>query len=71
MTDRLHALTVTLVADARTDDAAPLIEAIKQLRGVLDVRGEISDIATHTAMMRARHELREKIVAILYPENPK
>lgn len=35
MTDRYHTLTVVLERDMRDDDAAALIAAIGQLRGVI------------------------------------
>ena len=66
MTDCFHSLTVTLDRDLRDDDAALLISAIKMLRGVLDVQGEVSDHNLHTAHLRARHELGKKLMAILY-----
>jgi hypothetical protein len=39
MTDRYHALTVVLDREIRTDDAEDIINAIKQLRHVVDVTG--------------------------------
>jgi len=38
MTARIKALIVALEQDQRTDDAEVLIAAIRQLRGVLDVK---------------------------------
>lgn len=57
MTDRLHALTVVLDAPIRDDDAQPLIDAIKQMKGVLDVTGHVANIDTYAAEGRARHEI--------------
>ena len=37
MTDRYDAFTVVLERNIRTDDAEPVLAAIRQLRGVLDV----------------------------------
>ncbi len=71
MTDRYHALTVTLERDIREDDAEHLINAIKMMRGVLDVSGEVSSIETHMAEERARHELGQKILDVLYPDRRK
>ena len=68
MTDRYHALTVTLERETRDDDAEHLINAIKQMRGVLDVRGEVSTPEVHVAEERARHKLGQQILAVVYPE---
>lgn len=38
MTARIKALIVALEQDQRTDDAEVLIAAIRQLRGVLDIK---------------------------------
>ena len=68
MTDMYNSLTVVLEADIREDDAAPLIDAIKQLRGIASVEGNITDIATYSARSRARNELRVSLWNVLYPE---
>lgn len=70
MTNRVNALTVVLENDIREDDAQALIAAIKQLRGVLSVDANITDLAAHVAGERARHELGQKLMAILYPARP-
>lgn len=61
MTDRLVALTVILDGQIRDDDAGPLIDAIRQLRGVLDVQPVVGDINAAWALENARSELRRKI----------
>ncbi len=43
MTDRLNALIVILEHDIREDDAEPIINAIQQLRGVLQVEPHVAD----------------------------
>ena len=48
MTDRIHALTVTLDADVREDDVEPIVNAIRQIRHVLSVDQHVSDISQHT-----------------------
>ena len=68
MTDCFHTLTVVLERDTRNDDCEPLIEAIKQLRGVLSVEGQISDYRTHMAEQRARRELGEKLFEVLHSD---
>lgn len=67
MTDRYSSLTVTLSSDIRSDDAEVIISAIRQLRGVADVTGNVADLEWHTALMRARSEIRTQIWDILYP----
>jgi len=71
MTDRYHTLTVTLEKDTRDDDAEHLINAIQMMRGVLSVAGEVANMDTHMAEERARHELGQKILDVLYPERRK
>ena len=68
MTDRFSTLTVVLEKDIRKDDAEGLIEAIRRLRGVLNVAGNVSDSTEWMAQERARHELGEKIIRIIYPK---
>lgn len=68
MTDRIHSLTVVLEKDMRDDDAQALINAITQLRGVLSVSGNISDLSDHIAQVRARRELGEKLFNVIYPK---
>lgn len=68
MTDRFNTLTVTLAHDVREDDAATLLSAISQLRGVLSVSGNVADLRDELAQQRAAAELREKILPLLYPD---
>lgn len=68
MTDRYHTLTVVLERDTRDDDAEPLIAAIRQMRGVLSVTGVVVSPEAHMAQERARRELGEKLMAVLYPQ---
>lgn len=69
MTDRYNSLTVVLDRDMRDDDAEVLLNAIRQLRGVLSVTGNVSDMQSHIAQERARHELGEKMWRVLYPKH--
>ena len=59
MTDRIHALTVTLEHDKRDDDCEELIKAIRMMRGVIDVQAHVSDMELHTAEMRAQGQVSE------------
>jgi len=49
MTDRYHSLTVILERDIRSDDAELLIDAIKCLRGILDIQTHASNVKTEMA----------------------
>lgn len=69
MTDRYNALTVVLEQDIRDDDAEALLNAIRQLRGVLSVTGNVSDMNSHIAQERARRDLGEKLWCVLYPKH--
>lgn len=67
MTDRYNALVVVLDRDIREDDAEFLISAIKMLRGVASVQGNVSDISSLLAEERAVNVWREKIRKVLWP----
>ena len=68
MSDSFHSLSVVLAQDMRADDAEATIAAIKQIRGVLDVSGEVADMSTHMAQTRARDDIAEKLWKVLYPK---
>lgn len=68
MTDRIHSLTVVLENDVREDDLEPLIAAIRCLRGVLSVSTHVSDLEAYMAKERARHELGQKLLDVVYPK---
>lgn len=68
MTDRYYALTVILEKDIRDDDAQPILNAIKMIRGVQDIKKHISDPMTWMAEERARADLRKKLFDILFPQ---
>lgn len=61
MTDRFHTLTVVLETDRRDDDAEYLMAAIRQLRGVLSVTGNVADIGSHMAEERAKAVVRQRL----------
>jgi hypothetical protein len=65
MTDRLNSFTVILEEDTRDDGAEPLMNAIRQLRGVLSVEGNVVDVDSHVAEDRARAQLLVKLFAVL------
>lgn len=62
MTDRYMALTVVLERDLREDDAAGLITALQQLKGVVDVRPvQATGGEEGITRMRINNELRESL----------
>ena len=65
MTDRIHSLNVTLEHDMRDDDAECIMSAIRMIRGVLAVSGNVSDPAFHVAEMRARMHLASRVIGAL------
>jgi len=69
MTDTIYALTVVLEKDIRDDDIEAITNAIRMLRGVLDVTNHISDPSTYVAEARARRELGDKLWEVLYPQS--
>lgn len=68
MTDRLKGLVVTLDQDYRIDDAEAIVNAIRQIKGVLSVSTSIATGEDYFNRERIRHELGEKLWAILYPK---
>jgi hypothetical protein len=67
MTDRLKGCLVLFDSDIRDDDALPLMDAIRQLRGVASA---VSSVCTSDDWMnreRVRQELVERIWAALKP----
>lgn len=71
MTDRFNTLTVVLEHDMRDDDCEGLIDALRHMRGVLSVEGNVSDSTSHMAEHRARHELGQKLLDVVYPDRGK
>ena len=65
MTDRVHSLTVVLEADVRDDDIQPVINAIRMIKCVIDVRPEVANITTHMAEKRARMDLQKQLWDVL------
>jgi hypothetical protein len=65
MTDRLKGCTVTFEHEIRDDDAEPILEAIRQLRGVADVTPAIMTADDYFVIRRVRRELQDKLLAVL------
>lgn len=67
MTDRYHAFTVVLEEDIRCDDGEPILNALRQIRGVISVKPHVTGVADHDARERVRHEFAKKLWDVLYP----
>ncbi len=68
MTNRYYALTVVLEKDIREDDAQQIIDAIRMIKHVINVKGNISSPDTWMAEERARRELGQKLLDIVFPK---
>lgn len=69
VTDKINRVTVVLDKSYRTDDAEPILAALRQIRGVLSVKGNVDCGRDYMAEMRAREEWRKKFIDLLWPEN--
>lgn len=67
MTDRVNAFIVILEKDIREDNEAT-INAIRQIRGVLDVKPHIANIDESIAESRVRVDLMNKLFQLLRDE---
>lgn len=67
MTDRLKGCVVVFTDDFREDDAEPLLNAIRMLKGVASVHVDldVTDHRDYVARYRVRHELRAKLFAAI------
>lgn len=68
MSDRFNALTVVLDRDIRDDDAEPLINAIRMLKGVQSVEPRVADVSDHIAYGRVRREIEDRLWKALRDE---
>lgn len=65
MSDRYNFLTVALEHDIRSDDAEPIIEAIKLIRGVANVEGAVAHSGDWANREQVKYELRSKLWGVL------
>ncbi len=68
MTDRLKGFTVVLDADYRTDDVEQIKQALLMVKGVLNVQPILATPDDWMNRTRVKHELQEKLLAVLAPE---
>jgi nitrate reductase NapAB chaperone NapD len=65
---RHNTFIVVLESDTKAEDTESLLTAIRQLRGVLTVEPNVSDISQVIADARAKSELEQKLWEVLYPK---
>lgn len=65
MTDQYNALVVVLDRDIRDDDCQPIIDAIRMIKGVTAVEGQVADHQSFIAAVRARTELIRQVSDVL------
>jgi len=68
MTDRHHGYIVTLDHELRADDSEAIIQAIRMIKGVVDVAPVVADHETYMCEARVRQELGQKLFEILFPK---
>lgn len=66
MTDRVHSITVVLDRNYREDDLEPLLTALRQMRGIIDVELNVADIASSVATSRARISVIEELNKVVH-----
>jgi hypothetical protein len=72
MTTRFKGLAVVFEQDLREDDAKAIVDAIKMLRGVLDVAPvEARPSDDFFVTERVRQEIGGKLLDIVYPHRKK
>lgn len=69
MSDRYNAIIVVLEKDIRSDDAESTLAAIRMIRGVSSVTGNIVDLGSHIAEQRARSDLSKRLFEVIYPKS--
>jgi hypothetical protein len=65
VTDRVNMLMVALEHDIREDDVQGLVNAIKQLRGVLTVDMNVANSSDWLAEVRVKAKLQAKLFEVL------
>ena len=66
--ERIDALTVILDKPTRIEELGPLANALKQMRGVIEVIPVVRQVPTTAiAEMRARQDLHQRVLQILEP----
>ena len=71
MTDRFKGVWVAFEQDMRDDEAQPIIDAIRCLRGVADVQGNVANSDDWINRVRVRDELGKKLWNALRADDKK
>lgn len=64
MSNQTRTLTV-VIEERRIGDAEPLMDAIRQMRGVISVNAEVSNFNDYANKELAKHELTMKLWDVL------
>jgi hypothetical protein len=65
VTDHHAGYIITLAEDVREDDAEAIVTALRMVRGVLDVRPVVADVAVAMAQLRADNTWRGRLQDLL------
>lgn len=65
MTDRLNGFVVVLESDIREDDAQATLAALRQIKGVLTVEPNATNVGDLIATARVRREFGENVARFL------
>ncbi len=68
MSDRTKGFVVHLAADIHEDEAARVTAAISMLRGVTQVTPLVADVNHFLAVERARHEIGQSLLGVVFPK---
>lgn len=71
MSDRTVSLTVVLDKDYRVDDIDSILNAIRMVKGVINVDANVADSDTYIAYTRARYDLSDRLWKALNTEKNK
>lgn len=66
MTDRHAGYIITLKEDIREEESQAVISALGLMRGVISVEPVASDLALHIAQRRARTDLGQRILDLIW-----
>ena len=69
MTDRIKGFVVTLAPDIREDDAEPIAEAIRLLKGVISVDAKVAEIDHHFAVKQAKREMQQRLHDVIWKDD--
>ena len=68
MSDRIYSYTVTLDGTYKDEDANQIQDAIEMIKGVSRVVPLVANAETYFAVNKARRDLGEKILDVIYPK---